>query len=124
MAASPQIETVSTGADKAKLALVVALLVAGIAGFYLLAKQGVLVQWAILIVAIVAAAAVHVHADIFGVVDVRRPACRWRMAAHAAEHRPARRRRQEIAAAVMARVSIVVVAAAAAAAVVVVAGIL
>ena len=58
MAASQQIETVSTGADKAKLALVALLLVGGIAGFYLLAKQGVLVQWAVLIVAIVAAAGV------------------------------------------------------------------
>ncbi|AVS79274.1 preprotein translocase subunit SecE [Paracidovorax avenae] len=58
MAASQQIETVSTGADKAKLAAVVALLIAGIAGFYLLSKQGAAVQWAVLIVAIIAAAAV------------------------------------------------------------------
>ncbi|AVS63664.1 preprotein translocase subunit SecE [Paracidovorax avenae] len=58
MAASQQIETVSTGADKAKLAAVVVLLIAGIAGFYLLSKQGAAVQWAVLIVAIIAAAAV------------------------------------------------------------------
>ena len=44
-------------ADKAKLAAVAALVVAGIAGFYLLGKQGQLVQWAVLIVALLAAAA-------------------------------------------------------------------
>ncbi|ODS67501.1 MAG: preprotein translocase subunit SecE [Bordetella sp. SCN 67-23] len=46
--ATSQIETVSTGADKAKLALSVALLVAGLAGFYLLAKQGAVVQGVLL----------------------------------------------------------------------------
>ena len=55
--ATTQIETVSSGADKAKLAAVAALVVAGIAGFYLLGKQGQLVQWAVLIVALLAAAA-------------------------------------------------------------------
>jgi preprotein translocase subunit SecE len=43
--ASSQIETVGSGADKAKLALSVVLLVAALAGFYLFAKQGPLVQW-------------------------------------------------------------------------------
>ncbi|AVO43096.1 preprotein translocase subunit SecE [Simplicispira suum] len=46
--ASSQIETVSTGVDKAKLALSVVLLVAALSGFYLLAKQGPLVQWGVL----------------------------------------------------------------------------
>ena len=55
--ATTQIETVSSGADKAKLAAVAALVVAGIAGFYLLGKQGPIVQWAVLIVALLAAAA-------------------------------------------------------------------
>ena len=54
--AATQIETVSSGADKAKLAAVAALVVAGIAGFYLLSKHGPLVQWAVLIVALLAAA--------------------------------------------------------------------
>ena len=54
--AATQIETVSSGADKAKLAAVAALFVAGIAGFYLLSKHGPLVQWAVLIVALLAAA--------------------------------------------------------------------
>ena len=54
--AATQIETVSSGADKAKLAAVAALVVAGIAGFYLLSKHGPLVQWAVLFVALLAAA--------------------------------------------------------------------
>ncbi|WP_092956419.1 preprotein translocase subunit SecE [Paracidovorax konjaci] len=63
MAVSPQIETVNTGADKVKLALVAVLLIAGIAGFYLLSKQGTLAQWAILICGIVAAAAVFIVSE-------------------------------------------------------------
>lgn len=54
--ATTQVETVSSVADKAKLAAVAALVVASIAGFYLLSKQGPLVQWAVLIVGLVAAA--------------------------------------------------------------------
>ena len=54
--ATTQIETVSSGADRAKLAAVAVLVIAGIAGFYLLSKQGQLVQWAVLIVALLAAA--------------------------------------------------------------------
>ena len=38
--ATTQVETVSTGADKAKLAAVVALVIGSVVGFYLLAKQG------------------------------------------------------------------------------------
>ena len=53
--ATSQIETVSTGADKAKLALSVALLLAALVGFYLLAKQGAVVQWAVLIVGLLLA---------------------------------------------------------------------
>jgi len=43
--ATPQIETVSTGADKAKLFAVVALVCASIGSFYMLGKQGAVVQW-------------------------------------------------------------------------------
>ena len=52
------VETVSTSADKAKLALSVALLVAALAGFYLTAAQGALVQWLSLIAGVVAAVVV------------------------------------------------------------------
>jgi preprotein translocase subunit SecE len=53
--ASSQVETVSSGADKAKLAVAVALVVAALAGFYLLANQGQLVQWGVLLAGLVAA---------------------------------------------------------------------
>ena len=50
-----QIETVSTAADKAKLGAAIALVVAALAGFYLLGKQGPLAQWAALLVGLAAA---------------------------------------------------------------------
>ncbi len=53
--ASTQVETVSTGADKAKLALAVALVVAALVGFYLMASRGSVAQWGVLIVGLVAA---------------------------------------------------------------------
>ncbi|WP_048442070.1 preprotein translocase subunit SecE [Caenimonas sp. SL110] len=56
--ATSQVETVSTGADKAKLGAAVALVVAALAGFYLLSKQGQIAQWAALIVGIAAAVVV------------------------------------------------------------------
>ena len=52
---STQIETVSTAADKAKLGVAIALVVAALAGFYLLGKQGPLAQWAALLVGLAAA---------------------------------------------------------------------
>ena len=55
--ASTQVETVSTGADKALLAAAVLLVVAALAGFYLLAGQGPLMQWGALAVGLVLAAA-------------------------------------------------------------------
>lgn len=48
--ASTQVETVSTGADKARLAVVGLLVVAALAAYYLLAAQGPLVQWGALAV--------------------------------------------------------------------------
>lgn len=56
--ASTEVETVSTAADKAKLALAVALVVGGLAGFYLMSRQGQLAQWGVLIAALVAAVVV------------------------------------------------------------------
>ena len=53
--ASPQVETVSTVADKAKLVLAAALVLAALVGFYLMASHGPIVQWAVLIVALAAA---------------------------------------------------------------------
>lgn len=43
--ASTQIETVTTGLDKAKLALAGLLVLGGLAVFYLMASQGAWVQW-------------------------------------------------------------------------------
>ena len=47
--ATSQVETVTTGADKTKLFAAVAIVLASIAGFYLLGKQGPLIQWAALL---------------------------------------------------------------------------
>ncbi|HVZ44154.1 MAG TPA: preprotein translocase subunit SecE [Ramlibacter sp.] len=57
MAAS-QVETVSTGADKAKLGGSIALVIAAVAGFYLLGKQGPIAQWGALVAGLVAAVVV------------------------------------------------------------------
>jgi len=54
--ASTQIETVNTGADKFKLGAAVALLLVALAAFYLLGKQGQVVQWGALIVGLALAA--------------------------------------------------------------------
>ena len=56
--ATTQVETVTTGADKAKLAAAIALVIASLAGFYMLGKQGQVAQWGALIVGLIAAAAI------------------------------------------------------------------
>jgi preprotein translocase subunit SecE len=56
--ATTQVETVTTGADKAKVGAAIALVIAALAGFYLLSRQGQVVQWGVLIVGLVAAVAV------------------------------------------------------------------
>ncbi len=61
--ATSQVETVTTGADKARLAAAVALVIASLAGFYLLGKQGAIAQWGVLIVGLVAAAAVFFSSE-------------------------------------------------------------
>jgi len=53
--ATSQIETVSTNADKAKLAGAIGLVLAALVAFYVLGKQGSLVQWAVLILGLAAA---------------------------------------------------------------------
>jgi preprotein translocase subunit SecE len=61
--ATPQVETVNTGVDKAKLAAAAALVVAALAAFYLLAKQGQLAQWGALLLGIAAAVVVFFSAE-------------------------------------------------------------
>jgi preprotein translocase subunit SecE len=61
--ASTQVETVSTGADKAKVGAAIALVIAALAGFYLLGRQGQLAQWGALIVGLVAAVAVFLTSE-------------------------------------------------------------
>ena len=55
MSTSSQVETVSTGADKAKLALSAALLVSAVVAFYMLGKQDIWLRVLALLVLIAAA---------------------------------------------------------------------
>jgi preprotein translocase subunit SecE len=61
--ATSQVETVSTGADKAKIGLSVALVLGALVAFYLLSRQGALVQWAALLVGLVVAAVLFFTAE-------------------------------------------------------------
>ncbi len=61
--ANPQVETVTTGADKAKVGAAIALVIAALAGFYLLSRQGQVAQWGALIVGLIAAAAVFLTSE-------------------------------------------------------------
>ena len=58
-----QVETVNTGADKAKLVAAVVLVVASVSGFYLLTKQGPLAQWGALIIGLMVAAGVFLSSE-------------------------------------------------------------
>lgn len=62
--ASTQIETVSTNADKAKLGLAVVVVVASLAGFYLLSKQGQVAQWGALIAGLVVAVVIFMSSEV------------------------------------------------------------
>ena len=62
--ASTQVETVSTNADKARLGFAILLVVAALAGFYLLAKQGQLVQWSALLIGLVVAVVVFISSEL------------------------------------------------------------
>jgi preprotein translocase subunit SecE len=53
--ASTNIETVNSLADKAKLGVCALLVLGALVGFYLLAPQGVILQWVTLVVALVLA---------------------------------------------------------------------
>jgi preprotein translocase subunit SecE len=61
--ATSQVETVSTGADKAKLGVAVALVLGAIVGFYLLGRQGPLAQWGALVLGLAAAFVVFMTAE-------------------------------------------------------------
>ena len=58
-----QVQTVSTGAEKVKLAVAAMLLLAAFAAFYLLGKQGALAQWGGLLLVLVAAVAVFFKSE-------------------------------------------------------------
>ncbi len=62
--ASSQVETVSTNADKAKLGLAVVMVLASLAGFYLLSKQGQVAQWGVLIAGLVAAVVIFMTSEV------------------------------------------------------------
>ena len=61
--ATSQVQTVSTGVDKAKLAVAAALVVAALAADYLLAKQGQIAQWGGLLVGVIAAVVVFFSSE-------------------------------------------------------------
>ena len=61
--ASSQVETVSTGADKAKLVAAGALVLGALVAFYFLSSRGSLAQWSALIVCLAAAVAVFATSE-------------------------------------------------------------
>ena len=63
MATNTQVETVSTGADKAKLAAAGLLVVGGVVAFYLLGKQDLWMRVAVLLVLLAAAVATFFTAE-------------------------------------------------------------
>jgi preprotein translocase subunit SecE len=63
MATSQQVETVTTGADKARLGAAVALVIAAVAGFYLLGRQGAIAQWGVLVLGLAAAFVVFMTSE-------------------------------------------------------------
>jgi preprotein translocase subunit SecE len=61
--ATSQVETVNTTADKAKLGLALALVVGALAAFYLLGKQGQIVQWGALVLGLAAAVVIFMVSE-------------------------------------------------------------
>ena len=62
MATSP-VETVNTQADKLRIVVAIALVIASLTGFYLLSKQGQLAQWGLLIAGLVIAVGVFLMSE-------------------------------------------------------------
>jgi preprotein translocase subunit SecE len=61
--ANQPVQTVSPVADKSKVYGALLLVLASVAGFYFLSKQGALVQWAVLIAGLIAAAAIYLMSE-------------------------------------------------------------
>ncbi len=61
--ATSEVQTVGSTGEKIRLALVAALVIAGLAAYYLLSAQGVWVQWGSLLVGVVAAVVVFFTAE-------------------------------------------------------------
>ena len=61
--ANPQVETVSTGADKAKLVAAALFVVLALTAFYLLTKEGALAQWGALLVGLALAVVVFLTSE-------------------------------------------------------------
>ena len=61
--ATSEVQTVGTAGEKIRLALVAALVIAGLTAYYMLSAKGVWVQWAGLLVAVVAAVVVFFTAE-------------------------------------------------------------
>lgn len=61
--ATQQVETVSTGADKAKLGVSALLVVGAVVGFYMLSKQGAVAQWAALFLGLAASVVVFMTSE-------------------------------------------------------------
>ena len=61
--ATSEVQTVGSTADKLKLGLAIALVVASLAAFYLLSKHGALEQWGALIVGLVVAVVVFLISE-------------------------------------------------------------
>ena len=61
--ATSEVQTVSTGADKAKLGAAIALVIAGLAAFYVLGKQGAIAQWGAMVLALAAAFVVFMTSE-------------------------------------------------------------
>jgi preprotein translocase subunit SecE len=61
--ANQPVQTVSPVADKSKVYGALLLVLASIAGFYFLSKQGALIQWAVLIVGLIMAVVVYLLSE-------------------------------------------------------------
>ena len=61
--ATPQVQTINTAADKAKLAGAVGLALLALVAYFLLSKQGALVQWLVFLLGLAAAVAVFLMSE-------------------------------------------------------------
>jgi len=61
--ATPQVQTVNTTADKAKLAAAAAMVAASLVGYYALSKQGPLFQWLGLLVGLAVAVVIFLMSE-------------------------------------------------------------